>query len=127
MVCPYKKNKIYGHVVLPVVAPRRLINFFNKHLLFCDYISIFGGWTWKDSNPQPPACKTGAMPLSYRPVVITNLDFCLLVRAGQGRGLRSPSCWVTTNNAATTPAPNIIVTTNSHGLVLSIVSESLKE
>jgi hypothetical protein len=25
------------------------------------------GWRWADSNPRPPACKAGALPLSYIP------------------------------------------------------------
>ena len=25
-------------------------------------------WRWADSNPRPPACKAGALPLSYSPV-----------------------------------------------------------
>lgn len=25
-------------------------------------------WRWRESNPQPPACKAGALPLSYIPM-----------------------------------------------------------
>ena len=30
-------------------------------------------WRWADSNPRPPACKAGALPLSYSPVAPRSL------------------------------------------------------
>ena len=34
-----------------------------------DHVFQFRKWTRRDLNPRPPACKAGALPLSYGPKI----------------------------------------------------------
>ncbi len=37
-------------------------------------------WTRRGLNPRPPACKAGALPLSYRPSIVRYFNFLMLRR-----------------------------------------------
>ena len=53
----------------------------NEHSVLNIREKWWSGW---DLNPQPPACKAGALPLSYHPILV------LVNKAGASRQAKRP-------------------------------------